>query len=563
MARTIIANGDGGFMDKTFDYIIVGSGSAGAVVASRLSEDGGVSVLLLEAGGPGRHPLQLMPIAFLKVAYHRAYNWAYESEPEPGLVNRRLPIPRGKTLGGTSSVNALIYSRGNPRDYDLWRQQGLSGWSYGEVLPYFKRLENSWRGETEFHGAGGPVDVTPMNHPDMLYEPLREAARAAGIPEAEDPNGQEQTGISRMEATIGDGQRASTARAYLHPAKARPNLTIETGALTCRVLIERGKAVGVEHLRGGQLSRARANREVILSAGAYNSPQLLMLSGIGPADHLAAVGVKPIHDLPGVGENLSEHPNVVNDYKARCKDGLTKFLRLDRAAMQTARWYLRHDGVFASNGATANIFLRTRPGLERPDVQIVCMSVSTATDLWFPKLTRQPVYTFSARIGALQPQSRGWVRLRSASPHDKPRIQFNMFAVKEDLDTMVRGLRACREIYRQSPQREMIEREIFPGEHVAEDSTLADVIRAHASHRSHPVGTCRMGIDAGAVVDAELRVHGIKGLRIVDASVMPEVPSGNTNIPCIMIGEKASDMIRGRQPPPAAMASTTANVRLR
>jgi choline dehydrogenase len=547
-------------MAKTIDYIIVGSGSAGAVVASRLSEDADVSVLLLEAGGADRHPLQLMPIAFRKVAYHPAFNWAYESEPEPGLNNRHLPIPRGKTLGGTSSVNALIYSRGNPRDYDLWRQQGLEGWSYAELLPYFKRLENSWRGETAFHGAGGPVSVTSIDYPDMLYERLKEAAQAAGIAETDDPNGAVQEGISRMEATIGNGKRASTARAYLYPAMARSNLTIETGALACRVLIERGRAVGVEYRRGGQLLRARAEREVVLSGGAYNSPQLLMLSGIGPADHLTAVGVRPSHDLPGVGENLSEHPNVVNEYQARNKEGLTKFLRLDRAAVLTARWYLRHDGLFASNGAAANIFLRTRSGLERPDVQIVSMSVSGATELWLPGITSPPVYSFTARVGALQPQSRGWVRLRSSHPEDKPRIQFNMFTVKDDLDTMVRGLRACREIYRQTSQREMIERELLPGDHITDDAALAAFIRANAGHRSHPVGTCRMGIDSGAVLDAQLRVRGIEGLRVVDASVMPQLPSGNTNIPCIMIGEKAADMMRASRQPPITAALEPASI---
>jgi choline dehydrogenase len=540
-------------MTKSFDYIVIGSGSAGAVVASRLSEDEDVSVLLLEAGGSDRHPLQLMPIAFLKIAYSRSFNWEYESEPEPGLNNRRLPIPRGKTLGGTSSVNALIYSRGNPRDYDLWRQQGLEGWSYAEVLPYFKRLENSWRGDSEFHGADGPISVTPMNYPDMLYELLEQAAQAAGIAATYDPSGRVQEGISRIEATIGNGTRVSTARAYLYPAMARPNLTILTCALTSRVLVENGRAVGVEYARDAQVHQARAEREVVLSAGSYNSPQLLMLSGIGPADHLRSVGITPIHDLPGVGENLSEHPNIVNDYKARHKVGLTRHLRFDRATLLAARWYLRHDGPFASNGAAANVFLRTRPEYDRPDVQLVCMSVSNLASLWFPGITARPVYSFSVRVGALHPQSRGWVKLRSARPIDKPRICFNMFEVKDDLDTMVRGLRASRDIYRQSPQREMIEREIFPGDIGTGDAALAAAIRANAGHRSHPVGTCRMGIDSGAVVDAQLRVRGIERLRVVDASVMPELPSGNTNIPCIMIGEKASDLIRGHRLPPATI----------
>ena len=538
---------------QTFDYIIVGAGSAGAVLANRLTEDRDVSVLLLEAGGPDRHPFQLMPIAFLKVAQDRTYNWAYESEPEPGLNGRRLPIPRGKTLGGTSSINAMICIRGHPRDYDRWREQGLDGWGYADVLPYFRRLESSWRGEGPYHGATGPVGTSLIDYPDMLFDPLVQAAQAAGIPLSDDPNGASQDGISRMEATVSSGKRSSTARAYLYPAMARPNLTIATGALTTRVLIEARRAVGVEYLQHGPRHRAHAAREVILSGGAYNSPQLLMLSGIGPAEHLRTAGVEPIHDLPGVGQNLGEHPNILNIYQARGTEGLTKHLRMDRAAALTARWLLRKDGVFATNGAAANVFLRTQSGLDRPDVQLICMSVSNTADLWFPGMTPPPVYAFSVRVGALHPRARGWVKLRSANPEDSPRIFNNMFGEPEDLDTMVRGLRACREIYGQSPQRDLIAREIYPGAAAQTDAELAAAIRAEAGHRSHPVGTCRMGTDAAAVVDARLCVHGIAGLRVVDASVMPELPGGNTNVPTIMIGEKAADMIRGRSLPAAEL----------
>jgi choline dehydrogenase len=538
---------------KNVDYIIVGAGSAGAVLASRLSEDGQTRVLLLEAGGKDRHPLQLMPIAFLKVAAQGAYNWNYESEPEPGLNGRRLPIPRGKTLGGTSSINAQIYIRGHRRDYDRWSEQGLLGWSYAEVLPYFRRLENSWRGESLYHGVGGPISVTPMDYPDMLFEPLAQAAHAAGVPVTDDPNGPRQEGISRMEASIGGGKRASTARGYLHPAMNRRNLVVEVGAVTTRILIEKGRAIGVEYVQGGHTNRQYADREVILCGGAYNSPQLLMVSGVGPADHLRSAGLEPVHDLSGVGENLAEHPNVLNIYKARGKRGLTKFLRLDRATALAGRWFLRHDGIFASNGAAANIFLHTEPGSDRPDVQLVCMSVSNTAELWWPGLTAAPVYCFSVRVGALHPRSRGWVRLRSANPHDPPRIFNNMYAEPEDMATMVRGIRASREIYRQKPMADMIERELLPGSEAQSDAQIAEVIRREGGHRSHPVGTCRMGNDARAVVDPQLRVHGLAGLRVVDASVMPELPGGNTNVPTIMIGEKAADLIKGREPEPAAV----------
>ena len=531
-------------MIRSFDYVVVGSGSSGAVVASRLSEDPDLSVLVVEAGGPDRHPLQTMPIAFLKVAYSSRYDWAFESEPEPGLGNRRLPIPRGKTLGGTSSVNALIAIRGHPRDYDLWRQQGLEGWSYADVLPYFRRLENHWLGDTEHHGAGGPVSITPMTGRELLYDPLVSAARAAGIPLSADPNGGELEGISRMEATIGGGSRSSTARAYLRPAMRRRNLHVETDALAIRVLVERGRAIGLEYAQGGNLVQVRAEREVVLSAGSYGSPQLLMLSGIGPAADLAGLGIPVVHELPGVGANLSEHPNLTIEFRVRDRIGLTRCLRFDRAARHALRWWLRRDGPFAENGATANLFLRTRPGLERPDVQIVCMSVSNLAGLWFPGLTAPPVYSFAARVGALHPQSRGWIKLRSANPRDKPRILFNMFAVDDDLSTMLRGIRIAREIYRQKPLADLIEHETFLGAELTDDATIANLIRANAGHRSHPVGTCRMGTGPDAVVDAQLRVYGIEALRIADASVMPDLPSGNTNLPCIMIGEKAADLIR-------------------
>jgi choline dehydrogenase len=357
-----------------------------------------------------------------------------------------------------------------------------------------------------------------------------------------------------MEATVGSGKRSSTARGYLYPAMNRPNLVIETGAFTTRVLVEKGRAVGVEYIQDGQTRRQHAAREVILSGGAYNSPQMLMLSGIGPADHLRSVGIEPLLDLPGVGENLAEHPNILNVYKARGKEGLTKFLRLDRAGLFAARWFLRQDGIFASNGAAANVFLRTRPGLDCPDVQLICMSVSNSAELWWPGVTRPPVYCFSVRVGALHPESRGWVRLRSADPKDSPRILNNMYAAPEDLATMVRGLRACRDIYRQRPMADMIARELFPGPEAQSDADIAAAIRQEGGHRSHPVGTCRMGHDKLAVVDAELRVHGIAGLRVVDASVMPELPGGNTNVPTIMIGEKAADIIRGRRLEPALAA---------
>ncbi|OYX61934.1 MAG: hypothetical protein B7Y88_14840 [Sphingomonadales bacterium 32-64-17] len=323
-------------MGRGFDYIVIGAGSSGAVIAARLSEDPAISVLLLEAGGPDRHPLQLMPLAFPRVALGRIGTWQFESEPEPALGGRRLGIPRGRTLGGTSSINAMIAVRGNRRDYDDWAAQGLAGWSFSEVLPYFRKLESHWRGETAWHGGSGPVGISRMEGPDLLWDEHRAAAEAAGIAWCDDPNGAEQDGISHMESTVAGGRRASTARAYLRPAMGRPNLTIATGALVTRIVLRGGRAVAVNYVRGGRQETADAASEIVLSAGAYGSPQILMLSGIGAADELRGLGIEPVHDLPAVGQGLADHPVVINEWDLTGDAGLTRYLRLDRAAIAAA-----------------------------------------------------------------------------------------------------------------------------------------------------------------------------------------------------------------------------------
>ena len=532
--------------NDAYDYVVIGSGSAGSVVAARLSEDGETRVLLLEAGPPDRHPLQQVPLAFLKVANASAGTWQYQSEPEPHLEGRRLAVPRGRTLGGTSAINAMIAIRGHRRDYDRWSEQGLDGWSYDEVLPYFRRLETSWRGPGPFHGGSGPVKLSRMEGPDLLWEPLLEAARAAGVAYCEDANGAEQDGISRMEATVWNGRRSSASRAYLYPAMARRNLTIETGALANRIVTERGRAVAVEYRRHGRLKLARAEREIVLCGGAYNSPQLLMLSGIGEPDELKARGIAPAHELPGVGRNLHDHPNIMNEYALRGEEGLTRHIRLDRAVMALARWYLDQSGPLALNGTTANIFARTLEGLDQPDIQMICLPIGNSAEPWTPGLQRKPPFRLSVRTGYLRPKSRGWVKLASSDPADPPRIRFNLLTEPEDLAAMLRAVKLSRDVYGRSPLKEMIGSEVLPGPEVSTDADLIEHIRRHAGHRSHPVGTCRMGVDAEAVVDPQLRVRGVEGLRIADASVMPQIVSGNTNLPCMMIGEKAADLILGR-----------------
>lgn len=533
-------------MGEQFDYVVVGSGSAGAVVAARLSEDAAIKVLLLEAGPPDRHPFQLMPLAFPKVAWGDIGTWQYRTEPEPHLHGRQLDYPRGRTLGGTSSINAMIAIRGHRRDYDRWAGSGLAGWSYADVLPYFKRLESSWRGAGPFHGAHGPVRISRMEDPDLLWEPLLESALAAGVPFCEDANGAEQDGISRMEATVGDGVRSSTARAYLHPARQRTNLVIRTNALVHRIEVAQGRAVAVHYRRRGQVCVAHAAREIIVCGGAFNSPQLLLLSGIGPADELQALGITPVHDLPGVGRNLSDHPNILNEYELKGEHGLTRHLRVDRAALAVVRWKLNRGGPFALTGTSANVFARTQPGLDQPDIQMMTLPVSNNAELWGPGFGRRPPFRLAVRTGYLQPKSRGWVKLRSANPDDPPRILLNLFDDPRDLEAMVRAVRLSRSVYAQQPLRGLIRSEVLPGPGTEDDATLQEHIRRNGGHRSHPVGTCRMGRDALAVVDEQLRVHGLSGLRIADASVMPDVPSGNTNLPAIMVGERAADLILGR-----------------
>ena len=533
---------------KTYDYIVIGAGSAGCVLAARLSEDKDARVLVLEAGGKDDHPYLRMPLGFLKAMLNPRFNWGYMSEPEPYLNHRRIFLPRGKVLGGSSSINGMFYMRGHPLDYDTWRQMGCEGWGYADVLPYFKKMETSWRGPGKYHGGSGPLHVAPIDTRKLLHEPLMETARNAGYPVSEDIHAELPEGFSKGEVTIDRrGGRASTSRAYLHPAMSRPNLEVETGALTHRVLIENGRATGVEYSREGQLHQVRAEREVILSGGSYNSPQLLMLSGIGAGDELTEHGIKPVVELPGVGKNLSEHPCVMLQFAAKKPVTFLRELRWDRAALSATQWAVFGTGPFATQINSCNVVIRTEPRLAQPDIQIMCNPVRMDAALWFPGVTKQLEHAFQVGVVLLHPHSRGEVKLKSANPAELPGVHLNIMASPAEFEIMRRGIREARRIYRTEPQGELTGPETMPGDKVVTDAALDDFIRDACQVTQHPVGTCKMGHDPMAVVDPQLRVHGVEGLRVADASIMPTVPGANTNASVIMIGELASDLVRGRR----------------
>jgi choline dehydrogenase len=535
----------------SFDYVIVGAGSAGCVLANRLSADPGVRVLLVEAGGSDDRFLIKMPLGFLRALFDPTLSWGYMSEPEPTLDGRSLWLPRGKVLGGSSSINGMFFMRGHSGDFDAWAAFGCDGWSYADVLPYFKRMEKSWRGAGPWHGADGPLHVMPIDTRRLLHTPLMEAAAAAGFATTDDIHGQVEEGFARGEITVdARGRRASTARAYLRPVLGRANLSVVTGALVTKVRIDNGKATGIEYRRAGGTVDARAAREVILSGGAFNSPQLLMLSGIGPADELRAHGIEVRVDSPGVGRNLSEHARVPVEFATRGSISFLNELRADRVARSVLQWLVLGSGAFATQINSCNIVVRTDPRLAQPDVQLMSNPVRMDAKIWWPFLGMRQEHRITADAVVLHPESRGMVTLRSANPADKPRILLNVLATDGDLATARRGVRLARRIYATAPQAELVEREIAPGPAVQSDDDLNAYMRARAGVTQHPVGTCAMGAGAGAVLDPQLRVRGVSGLRIVDASVMPAVPGGNTNAAVIMIAEKAADLILGRALPP-------------
>jgi len=539
--------------NERFDYIVVGAGSAGCVLADRLSEDGRASVLILEYGGSDRSPIIQMPAALSIPMNTKKYNWRYESEPEPHLNDRRFHVPRGKVLGGSSSINGMVYVRGNPFDFDRWEEEGAKGWGYRHVLPYFRRAEGRRDGADSYRGGEGPLATRYGETANPLYNAFIEAARQAGYAVTPDINGERQEGFGRLDMTVKDGVRWSAANAYLRPAMKRRNLKVVSKALATKVVIEGRRAIGVRYAKGGQEFLALADREVILSGGPINSPQLLKLSGVGPGRELQALGVSVAHDLPGVGENLQDHLEFY--FQVASKQPITLYGQtgLLSRGLIGLKWLISGKGHGATNHFEAGGFIRSRAGVRYADIQYHFLPLAVSYD----GAGLASEHGFQAHVGPLRSKSRGWVRLKSANPRDYPLIQFNYMAHEDDWIEMRACVRLTREIFAQAAFDPYRGREISPGAEVVDDDAIDTFIRKHVESAYHPSCTCKMGAkdDSLAVVDPEARVYGVEALRVVDSSIMPSITSGNLNAPTIMIGEKAADMILGRPPLAASNAA--------
>ncbi len=524
------------------DFIVIGAGSAGCTVAARLSEDRNTRVLLLEAGGDDTNRWIHIPLGFGKTFADPSVNWCYETEPEAGANGRKVFWPRGKVLGGSSSINGMVYIRGQAEDFDHWRQLGNTGWSFDDVLPYFRRAENQQSIRDDFHSSGGPLAVSDVEkHP--ICEALIVSATAMGFARNDDFNGATQDGVGYHQTTTRNGKRCSTAVGYLNPARGRANLQIVTNALSERIVVENGRAISVVYRQGGELKTARARREIVLCGGAINSPQLLMLSGIGPSAHLAEHGIAVVNDLPGVGQNLQDHYSA--PIKLKCSHPITVndvMLSNVRKLKVGMQYYMFRTGPLAMISSPAALFARTRPELATPDIK--CSISPFSADRPQDGLHKFSGFTMIAY--QLRPESRGEIRLKSANPADPPAMIPNYLTDEVDQRTIVAGLKLCRELLAHPSLARFIAEEFQPGPAVQGDPALLDYARQRGGTVYHPTSTCKMGVDRMAVVDAELRVIGVEGLRVADASVMPTVISGNTNAATIMIGEKLADLVRDK-----------------
>lgn len=522
---------------ESFDYVIVGSGSAGCVLAARLSEDPAVTVCLLEAGGSDRHPNVKIPAAFAKL-FKSDRDWAYYSDPEPGLMGRRLYMPRGKMIGGSSSMNAMLYVRGNQADYDGWSKDGADGWSYDEVLPYFRRSENFSRGADQYHGVGGPLNVDDLRSRTSLTEIILAAAQEAGFTYNPDYNGATQEGVSYLQVNQKGGRRWSAADAWLRPATSRKNLTVKTGTRALNVVVDNGRAVAVSIATDKGRDLIHAGREVILSAGAIGTPQLLMLSGIGPADHLSGLGIDVLVDNPNVGDHLQDHPFYLINWETTAKGTLAEA----EHPRQLANFVLRGRGLLTSSVAEGTAFFASRDGLDAPDLQFH-FGAAYFHNHGFDTHDK-PAYVISPTLVA--PQSRGTLRLRTADPMVAPSIVGNHLTERADVDAMIVGVERAREVAAQAALRPYTGKEIHPGAEAVSAADIEAELRRETEVIYHPTSTARIGSAQTGVVDADLRVHGVDGLRVVDASVFPTIPRGNTNAATYMVAEKAADILRAR-----------------
>ena len=537
-----------------FDYVIVGAGSAGCVLADRLTEDGKHSVVLLEYGGSDRSIFVQMPSALSIPMGMSRYDWRYYTEPEPGLGGRRLHTPRGKVLGGSSSINGLVYVRGNAQDYERWEAEGATGWNYGAVLPYFRRAETRAEGGDAYRGDSGPLQTRYGTLSNPLHAAWLEAGKQAGYPQTKDINGYQQEGFGRLDMTVGGGRRCSAANAYLRPAMKRPKLSVRTRAFATNILFDGKRAIGVEYLRGESLCRVRARREVILSAGSINSPKLLKLSGIGPGAELRKHGITVLRDLPGVGENLQDHLEFY--FQVACTQPITLYssMGLLQRALIGARWLISKDGLGATNHFETGGFIRSRAGISFPDIQFHFLPLAVTYD--GSSLAKE--HGFQAHVGPMRSKSRGFVRLASADARDKPKILFNYLRHRDDMTEMRACVRLTREIFAQKAFDPYRGREIQPGTDVVTDEKIDEFVRAKVESAYHPSCTCRMGRrgDSMTVVDPEGRVVGVEGLRVVDSSIMPSITTGNLNAPTIMLAEKLADHIRGTPLLPPAVETS-------